>query len=177
MKVLITGGARALAQTLAAHLLERGQLTDAGGRESRIDRIVMLDVPAVEKSADKRIRRVSGRPDDPSLLGELIDADFAVIFDLTTVGAVAGVTLESIALLIEIIRETGHRPKLVIGTTLALDEDALPVLRATHDNAIDGRVLRLATPVDESSDAVAAQLVHASEATASTLGDQRFMTV
>ncbi|WP_085314743.1 Rossmann-fold NAD(P)-binding domain-containing protein [Derxia lacustris] len=171
MKVFITHGASPLARALATQLLERNRLTDSGGRESAIDRILLLDSAPAEKSADKRIRNVSGRYDDPSLLGELIDADYCAIFDLTTVGAVAGATLDAIVLLMEIIRETGHRPKLVVGTTLALDEAALPVLRYTQMSAIDGRVLKLA---ETDGAAAVAALIDAHERTAESLGDARF---
>ncbi|WP_028310437.1 hypothetical protein [Derxia gummosa] len=144
MKVLIVGGPRPLATALTQALLDRNRLTDSAGRERGIDRIVELDAAPADKSADRRIRRVTGRADDPTLLGELIDADYGAIFDLGTVGAADGAALDATRLLLEIVRETGHRPRFVFATSLDVDEAALPLAALSAAGHIDGRRLRLA---------------------------------
>jgi len=179
MKVLITGGAGFLGRRLAAKLLQRGRLKGADGGDHRIDQIVLVDVVEGVPFADARIRYVVGDISNPDFLALLFEDAPASIFHLAAI--VSGqaeadfelgmrINLDASVQLLELCRQTGHRPKLTFASSVAvyggdlpavvLESTALTPLSSygtqkavielfindyTRKGFIDGRVLRLPT--------------------------------
>jgi nucleoside-diphosphate-sugar epimerase len=179
MKVLITGGAGFLGRRLAQKLLERGKLKGADGRDQTIDQIILLDVIPAEGFSDPRIRPHTGDIADAAVLGGVIDADTGSIFHLAAI--VSGqaeadfdlgmrINLDASRLLLDACRRSGHRPRVVFTSSVAVYGGKLPetVLDSTALNPqssygvqkaiaelllndysrkafVDGRVLRLPT--------------------------------
>ncbi|HEU0231073.1 MAG TPA: D-erythronate dehydrogenase [Burkholderiaceae bacterium] len=135
MKVLITGGAGFLGQRLARRLLARGRLTDGAGREGAIDQLTLADVVPASDFGDARVRVETGDIADPSFLKRLVDARTTSIFHLAAV--VSGqaeadfdlgmrVNLDAPRLLLEACRQSGHVPKVVFTSSVAVYGGTLP---------------------------------------------------
>ena len=179
MNVVITGGAGFLGTRLAGQLLQRGTLQDGDSRERPIDRIVLVDVVPPPAFADSRVVPVTGDIADPDLLARAIDADTTSIFHLAAV--VSGmaeadfelglrINVDATRLLLDICRRSGHRPRLVFTSSVAVYGGDLPPIVGdatavsprssygtqkavaellicdwTRRGFVDGRVLRLPT--------------------------------
>lgn len=135
MKVLITGGAGFLGQRLASKLLERGALTGPHGETRIIDELVVLDKAASTILEDPRVRNVVGDIADRSVLQAAIDSDTYAIFHLAAV--VSGqaeadfdlgmrINLDASRALLEVCRERGHRPRVVLTSSVAVYGGELP---------------------------------------------------
>ncbi len=179
MKVLITGGGGFLGRRLARKLLERASLAGPDGGDHNIQRIVLLDLAAAEGFDDPRVDAVAGDVADPSLLNRLIGRDTLSVFHLAAVVSAQAeanfdlgmrVNLDASRALLEACRASGHRPRVVFTSSVAVYGGELPPL-VTDDTAlnpqssygtqkaigellvadytrkgfIDGRVLRLPT--------------------------------
>jgi len=135
MKILITGGAGFLGTRLARQLLLRGSLQGPDGRQRPIDRIVLMDVVPPPAFTDSRIVALTGDIADPDLLTRAIDADTATIFHLAAV--VSGmaeadfelglrINVDATRLLLDVCRRSGHRPRLVFSSSIAVYGGELP---------------------------------------------------
>jgi D-erythronate 2-dehydrogenase len=179
MKVIITGGAGFLGLRLARRLLVRGTLQGPDSRERPIDRIVLVDVVPPPAIADARIVHVTGDIADPDLLASAIDADTASIFHLAAIVSSMAeaefelglrINVDATRLLLDLCRGSGHHPRLVFTSSVAVYGGDLPrtvtdttavsprssygtqkaigellISDYTRKGFIDGRVLRLPT--------------------------------
>jgi nucleoside-diphosphate-sugar epimerase len=179
VKVLITGGAGFLGRRLADRLLERGTLRGSDGGDRAIDEIVLLDIAPAGGFTDARVRAIAGDISDAALLRHVVDPDTASVFHLAAI--VSGqaeadfdlgmrVNVDAARSLLEACRASGHRPRVVFTSSVAVYGGNLPdtVLDSTAPNPqssygtqkaigellvndysrrgyIDGRVLRLPT--------------------------------
>ena len=145
MKVVITGGAGFLGRRLAAKLLERGALTGPDGQARRIDEVALVDIVAATGFDDARIRQASGDIADPSLLASVIDAETSSVFHLAAV--VSGqaeadfdlgmrVNLDATRRLLDACRATGHRPRVVFTSSVAVYGGPLPAV-VRDDTAVN----------------------------------------
>ena len=141
MRVLITGGAGFLGKTLAARLLQRGQLSGANGDE-RIDRITLTDVVRAEGLDDPRIEPVAGDIADRALVERIVTSETTAIFHLAAVlsGQAEAdfdlgmrVNLDGTRTLLEVCRAAGHCPRVVFASSVAVYGGTLPevVLEST----------------------------------------------
>ena len=179
MKVLVTGGAGFLGRRLAQKLAARGSLKGTDGRDQAIDEIVLLDVVPAEGCTDARIRMIVGDITDAALLRRMIDRGVGSVFHLAAI--VSGqaeadfdlgmrINVDASRSLLEACRATGHKPRVVFTSSVAVYGGDLPatVLDSSAVNpqssygtqkaigelllndysrkgCIDGRVLRLPT--------------------------------
>ena len=82
MRIVITGGAGFLGTRLARKLLERSALTDARGRERRIESVVLLDVAPATVGGDPRVTVVTGDLADPAVIARAVTSDTDTVFHL-----------------------------------------------------------------------------------------------
>ena len=135
MKVLITGGAGFLGRRLAKKLLERGTLKNAELREEKIDQITLFDVVPALGFDDPRINVVTGDVSDAEALKKIIDAETTSVFHLAAVVSSQAeddfdlglsVNIDASRQLFEACRQTGHCPKVIFASSLAVYGGALP---------------------------------------------------
>jgi nucleoside-diphosphate-sugar epimerase len=137
MNVVITGGAGFLGQRLARKLLQRGTLARDDGSPSRLDRLVLLDVVAAPDLGDPRVRVIAADLADPSVVREAIDASVTSVFHLAAV--VSGqaeadfdlgmrVNLDAARLVLEACRASGHKPRVLFTSSVAVYGGELPAL-------------------------------------------------
>lgn len=179
MKVLITGGAGFLGQKLTKQLLARGFLRDSAGIDQKIEELILVDVVEAYNFEDPRVKVIAGDIANPQLIEGLIIPDIDSVFHLAAI--VSGqaeadfdlgmrINLDAARLLLEACRKSGHQPKIVFTSSVAVYGGALPdlVLDTTALNPqssygiqkaicelllndytrkgfVDGRVLRLPT--------------------------------
>ena len=135
MRIVITGGAGFLGTRLARKLLERGTLTDARGRERRIESIVLLDVAPATVGDDPRVTVVTGDLADPAVIARAVTSDTDTVFHLAAV--VSGqaeadfdigmrVNLDATRALLERCRTLAAPPKFVFTSSLAVFGGPLP---------------------------------------------------
>lgn len=140
MKVLVTGGGGFLGRKLAESLAQAGhvELTDASGTTTKqaIDRITCFDV--VSGGAEGRgIVNVAGDITDPKTVAGLVDRDTGLIVHLAAV--VSGtaeadfdlgmrVNVDGTRNLLEACRQTGHQPRLLFTSSIAVFGGDLPAV-------------------------------------------------
>jgi len=129
MDIVITGGAGFLGQRLLQALLQRGRLSDAGGREQPIGRITLVDVVPAQTFGDARVTAVTGDIGDPRLVETVVTPDTSSIFHLAAI--VSGmaesdfdlgmrINFDGSRALAEVCRARGHRPRLVFTSSVAV---------------------------------------------------------
>jgi D-erythronate 2-dehydrogenase len=134
MRVVITGGAGFLGSRLARAILERGQLTDAGGIQRELRKLVLIDVASATLS-DPRVEIVAGDLADPALIERALTPDTDSVFHLAAV--VSGqaeaefdtgmrVNLDATRALLERCRTFARPPKCVFTSSLAVFGGVLP---------------------------------------------------
>jgi nucleoside-diphosphate-sugar epimerase len=135
MKILITGGAGFLGQRLARRLLDRGELNG-----KPISELVLLDVarPADARLlADSRVRAETGDISDRAVLERHVDASTEAIFHLAAI--VSGqaeadfdlgmkINLDASRALLEVCRASGHVPRVVFTSSVAVYGGTLPAI-------------------------------------------------
>jgi len=136
MKVIVTGGSGFLGQRLLRALCERGELTDAAGRQRPIERIVAVDVgTAPEPFADRSVVYASGDIADAAFVAGLLGTDTGSVFHLAAVVSGAAerdfdlgmrVNLEGTRLLLETCRRQAAAPKFVFASSVAVFGQPLP---------------------------------------------------
>ncbi|GBD43846.1 UDP-glucose 4-epimerase [bacterium HR40] len=137
MRVLVTGGAGFLGRKLAARLLADGALGGAA-----IERLVVADVAPAQLPADPRLAIVTVDLASDRPLDALV-ADCDLVFHLAAVvsaGAEADfdlgyrVNLDGTRRLLEALRRTGRRPKLLFASSVAVfgGDPREPITDTTH---------------------------------------------
>lgn len=137
MKVLVTGGAGFLGRRLADKLLAVGRLTGPDGKPAEIEQLTLLDVVPAEGFSDPRVRVLAGDITDSGVVGAALDAETGAVFHLAAI--VSGqaeadfdlgwrINLDGSRLLLETCRALGHRPKVVLTSSVAVFGGALPAV-------------------------------------------------
>ena len=135
MKILITGGNGFIGKRLAERLLELDTLQLDGGPSGRIEKLVLLDAfPGDRIGGDRRVEVVVGEVSDRETvarvaqdadlvwhLAAIVSSDAEANFDLGM-----KVNLYGTLNLLEILRATGKRPRLVNASSLAVFGGDLP---------------------------------------------------
>jgi D-erythronate 2-dehydrogenase len=138
MRVVITGGAGFLGRLLAAKILAKGALTDAGGVSRAISEVVLLDIaPATGESwlADPRVKQLDGDINNMQLLNEAIAPNTGSVFHLAAV--VSGqaeadfdlgmkVNIDATRSLLELCRKLPAPPKFLFTSSCAVFGGDLP---------------------------------------------------
>jgi nucleoside-diphosphate-sugar epimerase len=181
MRVLITGGSGFIGRRLAAAVLRSGAVAVDDGAPRPVERMTVFDsVPAEDLPRDARLQVVTGDITDPGAV-ERVAADADVVWHLAAVVSAAAeadfdlgyrVNVEGTRVLLEALRGTGRRPRVVFASSLAVFGGEMPqviqdgfhttpqssygtqkaigeLLVADHSRKgfIDGRALRLPTIV------------------------------
>jgi nucleoside-diphosphate-sugar epimerase len=136
MKIVITGGAGFLGQSLIRALLERGRLACADGTEAEIEQIVSVDQAQPGRLlVDDRVGYVVGDIGHPQFLSHVLAADTDSVFHLAAV--VSGqaetefdlgmrVNFDGTRALLDACRTQKGRPRLVFASSVAVFGGALP---------------------------------------------------
>jgi nucleoside-diphosphate-sugar epimerase len=135
MNIVITGGSGFLGRRLAGALLDRGTLRGADGRDSRIERLTLVDVVEAGGLADPRVRMLTGDVADRSLLERAIGRDTTSVFHLAAI--VSGqaeadfdlgmrVNFDATRHLLDICRQHGTCPRVVFTSSVAVYGGELP---------------------------------------------------
>ena len=141
MHILITGGTGFLGRKLAAALLEEGVMALDGEAPAPIQRITLFDAfEGADLPRDPKLRVVTGdiaSPDDVEPLAHdadlvwhlaaIVSADAEADFDRGM-----RINLDGTRTLLEALRATGRRPRLVFASSLAVYGGAMP------DPIVDG---------------------------------------
>jgi len=137
MKIVITGAAGFLGKRLAKTLLAKGTLVGRDGKEQPISQLVLFD--AVDytgpESEDPRVSVVSGDITDKTSVERMIPHDVDGVFHLAAVVSAAAeadfdlgmaVNLHGVMHLLERLRATGRKPKLMFTSSIATYGGAMP---------------------------------------------------
>jgi nucleoside-diphosphate-sugar epimerase len=135
MHVLITGGNGFIGRRLAAALLRAGTVTLDDDAPRPIERLTLFDsVPDPDAPADSRVEAVGGDLTDRSAV-ERVAAGADVVWHLAAVVSAAAeadfdlgyrVNVDGTRLLLEALRATGRRPRLVFASSFAVFGGEMP---------------------------------------------------
>lgn len=135
MKICVTGAAGFLGKKLIQTLLREGTLTDNEGHTRSINTIIACDIVPLIDIQDARLHVVSGDMTNPHWLGEQVDTDIDSVFHLAAIVSSQAeaefdigmkVNFDATRALMEILRHTRRRPKLVITSSVAVFGGPLP---------------------------------------------------
>ena len=130
MHVVITGGAGFIGFRLAQAILARGALVDQAGQRRAVGKLTIFDqAEPPQRLDDERVRVVVGDTTDRETLKDVLGPDIATVFHLA--GVVSGgaeadlqlglkVNLDGTRLLLDLLADTGRKPKLIFASTLAV---------------------------------------------------------
>ena len=135
MRVLITGGGGFIGRRLALDLLRAGAVTVDDDRPRPVERITLFDaVPAEGLPPDPRVEQVTGDITDRSTV-ERVAADADLVWHLAAVVSAAAeadfdlgyrVNVDGTRLLLEALRATGRRPRVVFASGFAVFGGEMP---------------------------------------------------
>lgn len=135
MRILITGGTGFIGKKLAAALLREGSFALDGGPPRAIERITLFDAFAGEGvPEDQRLELVTGDIADAATV-ERLTAGADLVWHLAAIVSANAeadfdlgyrVNLDGTRLLLEAMRGTGRRPRLVFTSTLAVYGGEMP---------------------------------------------------
>jgi D-erythronate 2-dehydrogenase len=135
MRVLITGGGGFIGRRLAATLLRTGTVTVDDDAPRPIERMTLFDTVAPEGLPhDSRVEVVTGDITERSAV-ERVAADADLVWHLAAVVSAAGeadvdlgyqVNLDGTRHMLEALRATGRRPRMVFASSFAVFGGAMP---------------------------------------------------
>jgi nucleoside-diphosphate-sugar epimerase len=135
MRVLITGGTGFIGKKLAAALLREGGLALDGGEARRIERLTLFDAfPGEGVPTDPRVGVVTGDIADPGVIGPLA-AEADLVWHLAAIVSANAeadfelgyqVNLDGTRVLLDALRATGRRPRVVFASSLAVYGGDMP---------------------------------------------------
>lgn len=138
MKIVITGGAGFLGQLLVRALAARGSLTDAAGRERRIERIVAIDQSQTDQLfVDERVGYVVGDIAAAGFVEHVMESNTDSVFHLAAVVSGAAeadfdlgmrVNLDGTRAILNACRKQTGKPKLVFASSVAVFGGELPAV-------------------------------------------------
>src|SRR3954453_2329379 len=128
MRVLITGGTGLIGKKVAAGLLRDRGLAIDGGEPKRVEHLTLFDAfPGEGVPTDERVELVTGDVADPATV-ERVARDADVVWHLTAIARPHPeadfelgyrVNLDGTRVLLEVMRATGRRPRLVFASSCA----------------------------------------------------------
>jgi len=130
MNVTITGSSGFIGRKLARRLLDANALIGKDGKETRVERLILLDVvdPPAELADDPRVTVLTGDITDPALIEKAIPSDTDSVFHLAAVVSAGAeqdfdlgmsVNLDATRAILDICRGHGTRPKVVFASSCA----------------------------------------------------------
>src|SRR4051794_40199574 len=135
MRVLITGGSGFIGRRLAAALLRSGTVTVDGAAPRPIERITLFDsVAGAECPQDERVECVTGDIADRTAV-ERVTAEADLVWHLAAVVSAAAeadfelgyqVNVDGTRTLLDALRKTGRRPRVVFASSFAVYGGDLP---------------------------------------------------
>ena len=135
MHVLVTGGGGFIGRKLAMALLRAGTFSVDDGEPKPIERMTLFDsVPAGDVPQDSRVEMVIGDVTDRSTV-ERVAAEADLVWHLAAVVSAAAeadfdlgyrVNVDGTRLLLEALRGTGRRPRVVFASSLAVYGGEMP---------------------------------------------------
>jgi nucleoside-diphosphate-sugar epimerase len=132
MKVLVVGSEGFIGQALVSRLLSGAATGPAPGAAQQITR---LDVRMAERAADERLRSIEGDITDRAVLNRAIEAGVDWVFHLASIPGGAAeknfelglaVNLQATIDLLEVLRLSGQKPRLVFASTIGIYGVPLP---------------------------------------------------
>jgi nucleoside-diphosphate-sugar epimerase len=151
MKIVITGGAGFLGQSLIRALLARGRMTSADRHEAEIEQIVSVDQAQTGRLlVDDRLGYVVGDIGQPQFLSHVLAADTDSVFHLAAVVSGAAeaefdlgmrVNLDGTRALLDACRMQKVTPRLVFASSVAVfggvlppvvDDDTMPAPQSSY---------------------------------------------
>ena len=135
MRVLITGGTGFIGKKFAAALLREGGLALDGGEARRIEQLTLFDAfPGEGVPTDPRVGVVTGDIADPGVIGPLAaEADLvwhlaAIVSSNAEADFELGyqVNLDGTRVLLDALRATSRRPRVVFASSLAVYGGDMP---------------------------------------------------
>jgi D-erythronate 2-dehydrogenase len=141
VRVLITGGTGFIGKKLAAALLREGSLALEGGPSGPVERVTLFDAfPGEGVPEDPRVEVVTGDVADPDTVRRLAEGADAVWHLAAIVSANAEadfelgmrVNLDGTRLLLEELRATGRRPRIVFASSCAVYGGDVPAVIGDH---------------------------------------------
>src|SRR3954464_15609078 len=125
MRVLITGGTGFIGKKVAAALLRDGGLAIDGGEPKPVEHLTLFDAfPGEGMPTDERVELVTGDIADPAT-DERVARDADVVWHLAAIVSANAeadfelgyrVNLDGTRVLLEVMRATGRRPRLVLAS-------------------------------------------------------------
>ena len=129
MRVLITGGTGFIGKKVAAALLRDGGLAIDGGEPKPVEHLTLFDAfPGEGVPQDERVELVTGDIADPATV-ERVARDADVVWHLAAIVSANAeadfelgyrVNLDGTRVLLEVMRATGRRPRLVFASSCAV---------------------------------------------------------
>jgi nucleoside-diphosphate-sugar epimerase len=137
MRVLVTGGAGMLGRRLITELLALGVLPDSDGALRQIEEIIAFDVVEATGMTDSRVKGVAGDLTSPGQVESLVTDQTSTIVHLAAVVSAQAeqdfelgmrVNIDATRALLERVRSIGHKPRLLMTSSVAVFGGELPAI-------------------------------------------------